>query len=193
MQHGGANISTTVLGRCWWHHNRFIRMYLLNKVDASRLGAVKVCVYVTDRAPPCDLDVSHPLGEKSDTRHPSKNMQLGSCTPPLWSSATTIIKLLLPGCEGLSHRQPESGGSPIAFVHFSPSFSAEHLLPPGWVRPVPVSLRLDSTEATAWKALRRMPTTSLRQGSASPTHEQSNSYWVCITLRWQRKWKFIFV
>lgn len=60
-----------------------LNMYLLNKVDASRLGAVEVCVYVTNQAPPCDLDVPPPtLREKSDTRHQSKNMQLGARTPP---------------------------------------------------------------------------------------------------------------
>lgn len=57
---------------------------------------------------------------------------------PLHLSPTTIIKLLSPGGAGLSYRQPESGGSPISFVHFATSFSAEPILPPGWVRPVPV-------------------------------------------------------
>lgn len=64
-------------------HKSFIHMYLLNKVDASRLGAVEVCVYVTDQAPPCDLDAPPSLREKSDTRHQSKNMQLGAWTPTL--------------------------------------------------------------------------------------------------------------
>lgn len=68
-------------------------------------------------------------------------------------SPTTIIKLLSPGGVGLSYRQPESGGSPISFVHFATSFSAEPILPPGRVRPVPVLLRLDSTEASEMKGL----------------------------------------
>ena len=33
-------------------------IFLLN--DASGLGAVEVCVYVTDQAPSCDLDVPAP-------------------------------------------------------------------------------------------------------------------------------------
>lgn len=53
----------------------------------------------------------------------------------------------------MSERQPESGGSPISFAHVSPSFSAEPILPPGKVCPVPVSLRLDSSEATEMKGL----------------------------------------
>lgn len=131
MQHGGANISTTLLGRRQCHSKSFNHMYLLNKVDASRLGAVEVCVYVTDQAPPCDLDVPPPSEERvtQDTGAKTCNLVLGRLLSPI--SPTTIIKLLLPGCGGLSHRQPESGGSPISFVHFSPTFSAEPILPPG--------------------------------------------------------------
>lgn len=83
MQHRGVNISTTLLGRHQCHHKSFIRMYLLNKVDASRLGAVEVCVYVTDQAPPCDLDappLSPPPSEKrvtEDTRAKTCNLVLG--------------------------------------------------------------------------------------------------------------------
>lgn len=57
------------------------------------------------------------------------------------------------GGGGLSERQPESGGSPISFAHVSPSFSAEPILPLGKVCPVPVLLRLDSSEATEMKGL----------------------------------------
>lgn len=149
MQHGGVNISTTLLGCHQCHHKSFIRMHLLNKVDASRLGALEVCVYVTDQAPPRESPL--PTQKKrltQDTRTKTCNLVL-----ELLLSPTSIIKLLLQGCGGLSHRQPESGGSPISFVHFSPSFSAEPILPPGWVRPVPVLLRLDSTEATEMKSL----------------------------------------
>lgn len=85
MQHGGGNISTTLLGRHQCHHKSFNHMYLLNKVDASRLGAVEVCVYVTDQAPPCDSWMC-PHPQRKDTRHQSKNMQLGAWTPPLSSS-----------------------------------------------------------------------------------------------------------
>lgn len=95
-----------------------------------------------------------PLREKEWHKTPELktcNLVHGLLLSPI--SPTTIIKLLLPGCGGLSHRQPESGGSPISFVHFSPSFSAELILPPGWVRPVPVLLRLDFTEATEMKSL----------------------------------------
>lgn len=93
------------------------------------------------------------LREKSDTRHQSKNMQLNSWTTPLASSLAAIIKPPSPGGGRLTHRQPVSGGSPIAFVHFSPSFLAEPLLPRGLVRPVPVWLRLDSSEAAEMESL----------------------------------------
>lgn len=153
MQRGGVNISTTLLGRHQCHRKSFSRVYLLNKVDVSRLGAVEVCVYVTDQALPCDLDVPPPSEKRvtQDTRATTCNLLLRLLLS--YISPTTIIKPLSPGCGGLSHRQPESGGSPISFVHFSPSFSAEPILPPGWARPVPVLLRLDSAEATEMKSL----------------------------------------
>ncbi len=110
-------------------------------------------------------------------------MQLGAWTPPLSHLSTTIIRLLLPGCGGVSHRQPESGGSPISFVHFSPSFSAEPFLPPGRVHPVPVLLRLDSTEATEMKSLEVDANNFPQPGlCVSHIYEQNNSYWVCVTL-----------
>ncbi len=71
MQRLGVNISTTLLGRHQCHRKSFNCMYLLNKVDASRLGAAEVCVYVTNQAPPCDLEAPPPR-EKSDTRHQIK-------------------------------------------------------------------------------------------------------------------------
>lgn len=64
-----------------------------------------------------------------DTRAKTCNLVLGLLLSPI--SLTTIIKLLLPSCGELSHRQPESGGSPISFVHFSPSFSAKPYPSPG--------------------------------------------------------------
>lgn len=104
MQHGGLNISTTLLGRHQCHHKSFKRMYLLNKVDASGLGATEVWVYVTDQAPPCDLDVPPPLEERvtQDTRE--KNMQLGAQTPPF-----SLSVLLL----SLSCSHQVVGGYPI--------------------------------------------------------------------------------
>lgn len=128
-------------------------MHLLNKVNASRLGAAKVCVYVTDHAPPCDLDVSPspPPSEKrvtQDARVKTCNLALGLLLSP------TIIKLFFPGSGEFSYRQPESGGSPISFVHISPIFSTESLLPQGKACPVQVLLRLDSTEATELKGLK---------------------------------------
>lgn len=88
--------------------------------------------------------------------HKTPEQQHATCCSD--SSPLTSLPLLSLSCSrqavgGLSHRQPESGGSPISFVHFSPSFSAEPILPPGWARPVPVLLRLDSTEATEMKSL----------------------------------------
>lgn len=79
MQHGGVNISTTLLGRHQCHHKNVNHMYLLNKVDTSRLGAVEVCVYVTDQAPPCDSDVSPPSEKRvtQDTRTKTYNLVLG--------------------------------------------------------------------------------------------------------------------
>lgn len=68
------------------------------------------------------------------------------------------------GGGGLSERQPESGGSPISFAHVSPSFSAEPILPPGKVCPVPVLLRLDSSEATEMKGLEVDANNFLEQG-----------------------------
>lgn len=102
----------------------------------------------------CPLPFPSQKRVTQDTRE--KKIHLNAWTPPLASSPNAIIKPPSTGCEGLSHRQPVSGGSPIAFVHFFPSFfsfSAEPLLPRGWVRPVPVLLRLDTTEATKKKSL----------------------------------------
>ena len=87
-------------------------------------------------------------------------MQLGAWTTPLssflplsLSSSYQTVVVGGGGKGGLSERQPESGGSPISFAHVSPSFSAEPILPPGKVCPVPVLLRLDSSEATEMKGL----------------------------------------
>lgn len=93
--------------------------------------------------------------KKKRKRKTTKNMQLGA-----WAALSSFLPLSLSSSYqtlvvggGLSERQPESGGSPISFVHISPSFSAEPLLPPGKVCPVPVLLRLDSSEATEMKGL----------------------------------------
>lgn len=88
-------------------------------------------------------------------------MQLGAWAAPLSSflplSLSSSYQTVVVGGGGVgggvSERQPESGGSPISFAHVSPSFSAEPILPPGKVCPVPVSLRLDSSEATEMKGL----------------------------------------
>ena len=107
MQCGGVKISTTLLVRHQCQRKSFIHMDLLNKVDASRLGAVEVCVYVTDRAPPCDLDAPPPppLEERvtQDTR--AKNMQLGARTPPPLPS--------LPPLSSLNCSHQPVGGYPI--------------------------------------------------------------------------------
>lgn len=128
---------------------------------------MEVCVYVTDQALSCDFDVPPRPQRKvtRDTRAKNK-MQLGA-----WAALSSFLPLSLSSSYqtvvvggGLSERQPESGGSPISFVHISPSFSAEPLLPPGKVCPVPVLLRLDSSEATEMKGLEVDANHFLQQG-----------------------------
>lgn len=115
----------------------------------------------------------HPQRKRAtqDTRAKTCNLVLGFLSP---ISPTTIIKLLLPGCRGLSYRQPESGGSPISFAHFSLSFSARVYPTPG----VSASRASFAKAVLHWsdsdEALRWMPTTSLSQHSASLTYKQCN-------------------
>lgn len=127
-------------------------VFALKKVDGSRLGG---CC-----RGPCLCNRSSSTmwlhGCASTLRGKNRVTQgtrTKTCNLALLLSPTTIIKLLSTGGERLSYRQPESGGSPISFVHFATSFSAEPILPPGWVRPVPVLLRLGSTEASEMKGL----------------------------------------
>lgn len=204
MQHWGVNISTTLLGHHQCHTKSFIHIYLQNKFDVSRLGAVKVHVYVTNQALVCDLDAP-PLSSSPSTPHrkewhktpkqkkkKKRNIQFSAWTPPLSSSPNAIIKASSPGCEGLSHRQPVSGGSPIAFVHFffSPSFSAEHLLPWGRVRPVPVLLRLDNAETTKMKSLEE--DVNNFPHPEPPTFQWSSSLWVEIKEQSESSWNIYF-
>lgn len=62
-------------------------LYLLNKVDASGLGAVEVSVYVTDQAPSCDLDMPPAPQRKvtQDTRAKTCNLVLGLLLSPHFS------------------------------------------------------------------------------------------------------------
>lgn len=63
-------------------------LYLLNKVDASGLGAVEVSVYVTNQAPSCDLDVPPPHPQRKvtqDTRAKAGNLVLGLLLSPHFS------------------------------------------------------------------------------------------------------------
>lgn len=93
-------------------------------------GGLRLCnrssstMWLSDAPPPSEKRVTQ------DTRTKTCNSVLGLLLSPYLSPAT-IIKPLLPGGAGLSYRQPESGGSPISFVHFPTSFSAEPILPPG--------------------------------------------------------------
>lgn len=131
-------------------------VYVLKKVDGSRLGGCCRGLRLCNRSNStmwlhgCASTLRGKNRVTQGTRTKTCNLVL--LLPP-HLSPTTIIKLLSTGGAGLSYRQPESGGSPISFVHFATSFSAEPILPPGWVRPVPVLLRLGSTEASEMKGL----------------------------------------
>lgn len=102
----------------------------LMQADWGGCGGLRLCnrssstMWLSDAPPPSEKRVTQ------DTRTKTCNLVLGLLLSPYLSPAT-IIKPLLPGGVGLSYRQPESGGSPISFVHFPTSFSAVPILPPG--------------------------------------------------------------
>lgn len=186
-RHSAANISTALLGHHQSHRLCFICTYLQSKTWCEQTGGCGgLCLCNKSSSSmwfECPLPFPSQKRVTQDTRakEKKKHMQLHDWTPPLASSPNPIIKTPSPGCEGLSHRQPVSGGSPFAFVHsffFSfTSFSAEPLLPWGWVRPVPVLLRLDTSEATKKKSL-EVDVNNFPQPELYASSEQSNLLYV---------------
>ena len=141
--------------------NVILRVICTTKLMAADwVPGREVCIYVTDRAWPCDSNTTPPT--PPPPTHPSLPDKRVTEDTMEKKRATSVHKpsppLSPPNCfsqaeRGVSQRLPESGGSPLAFVHFSPVFQPGPILPPGRESPVPVWLRLHSTEATGLKSL----------------------------------------
>lgn len=170
MQQCGVNISTTLLGHHQCHPKSFIHMYLQNKFDVSRLGAVEVHVYVTNQALACDLEApsftllsSNPHRkewQKTPKQKRDKKKQIKKQHPSqhLGSLSHCLPTLSLKRPQKAVRDYPTGSLWVVAvpshlFTFFPSSFSAESLLPWGLVRPVPALRKLDNAETTKMKSL----------------------------------------